>query len=101
MRALPLISSACVLALAFGLAAAAQIAPAPSAPSAPIDLRFDFNTGPGRSGYTRVAPGAIYSDDTGYGYETGAQLASGDNGQTTTSDKPFFFSIKAAEGNFK
>src|ERR1700678_2039452 len=75
-----------------GLAAGAQ--------SVPLDLKFDFSTGPAKPGYTRVAPTAVYAEDAGYGYEPGAQVATGDSGQTTTSDKPFMFSAQVPEGNF-
>jgi lysophospholipase L1-like esterase len=68
--------------------------------AAPVDLKFDFSAGAAKAGYTRVAPGAMYSDAAGYGYEPGAQVASGDGGQTTTSEKPFMFSAKVPEGNF-
>jgi lysophospholipase L1-like esterase len=68
--------------------------------SAPIDLKFDFSAGPAKDGYTRVAPTAVYSDDVGYGYEPGATVTNGDNGNTTTSDKPFLFSAKVPEGDF-
>jgi len=68
--------------------------------AAPIDLKFDFSAGPAKPGFTRVAPTAIYADDAGYGYEPGTQVATGDNGQTTTSEKPFLFSAKVPEGNF-
>ena len=68
--------------------------------AAPIDLKFDFSAGTPRAGYTRIAPGTAYSDDVGYGYEPGAMVATGDNGNTTTSDKPFLFSAKVPEGNF-
>jgi len=67
---------------------------------APMDLKFDFSAGPARLGYTRVAPAVAYSDDAGYGYEPGAQVATGDNGNTTTSDRPFLFSARVPEGNF-
>lgn len=85
------------------LCGAAGMAQRPSlrAPqAAPIDLKFDFSAGPAKEGYTRVAPGAMYSDDAGFGYEAGAQVANGDGGETTTSEKPFFFSAKVPEGNF-
>jgi lysophospholipase L1-like esterase len=68
--------------------------------AAPMDLKFDFSAGPAKPGYTRVAPAAVYTDDAGYGYEPGAQVATGDNGSTTTSDRPFLFSAKVPEGNF-
>ena len=32
--------------------------------------------------------------------EAGAVVATGDNGNTTTSDRPFLFSVKVPEGNF-
>jgi lysophospholipase L1-like esterase len=67
---------------------------------APIALKFDFSAGPAKPGYTRVAPTAVYTDDAGYGYEAGAQVATGDNGKTTTSEKPFIFSVKVPEGNY-
>jgi lysophospholipase L1-like esterase len=70
------------------------------AQTAPMDLKFDFSSGPAKPGYTRVAPAAVYAEDTGYGYELGAQVVSGDNGNTTTSDRPFLFSAKVPEGNF-
>ena len=69
--------------------------------TAPANYKFDFSTGPNKPGYTRVAPTAVYSDDTGYGFETGSQAATGDNGNTTTSTQPLFFSVKVPEGNFQ
>jgi lysophospholipase L1-like esterase len=68
--------------------------------AAPMDLKFDFSAGRGRPGYTRVAPSDVCSDDAGYGFEPGAQVATGDSGNTTTSDRPFLFSAKVPEGNF-
>ena len=67
---------------------------------APIALKFDFRAGPPRPGFTRVAPTDAYADTAGYGFEPGAQVATGDSGRTTTSDKPFLFSAKVPEGNF-
>jgi lysophospholipase L1-like esterase len=63
-------------------------------------LKFDFSGGPVRTGYTRVTPAFVYQDDPGYGYEPGAQVALGDNGKNTTSEKPFTFSAKVPEGNY-
>jgi len=63
-------------------------------------LKFDFSASPARAGYKHVAPANVYSDDAGYGYELGAQVAPGDHGNTTTSDRPFLFSAKVPEGNF-
>jgi len=64
-------------------------------------VAFDFGTGPEKSGFTRVAPTAVYSDETGCGFEPGAQAATGDNGNTTTSNRPLFFSVNVPEGNFQ
>jgi lysophospholipase L1-like esterase len=81
--------------------AAAQAAPQPAPMASGIDLKFDFSAnGAAQAGTTRVAPTAVYADDTGYGYEPGAQVANGDSGKTTTSEKPFMFSAKVPEGNF-
>ncbi len=73
---------------------------AAAAPPAPVELKFDFSTDPAQAGFTKVAPTAVYSADTGYGYEPGAQVATGDNGNTTTSERPFLFSAKVPEGNY-
>jgi lysophospholipase L1-like esterase len=68
--------------------------------SAQADLRFQFSDGPAKPGFMLVAPSALYSDAIGFGYEPGAQVAYGDSGKTTTSDKPFYFSAKVPEGNY-
>ena len=65
-----------------------------------IDLKFDFSAGPAHAGYTRVAPASVYTDDAGFGFEPGAQVAIGDGGNTATSDRPFMFSAKVPEGNY-
>ena len=116
MKTLRRLALVCCTALICTSLATAQSAPsaappaaprtAPRTPSltaplaAPIDLKFDFSAGPAKPGTTRVAPTAVYADDAGYGYEPGAQVSTGDNGNTTTSDKPFLFSAKVPEGNF-
>ncbi len=74
--------------------------PTPAQMPAPISLKFDFSAGPAKAGSTKVAPTDVYADDRGYGYEPGAQIAVGDQGNTATSDKPFMFSAKVPEGNF-
>jgi lysophospholipase L1-like esterase len=73
---------------------------AAAAPPAPVELKFDFSTGPAQAGFTQVAPTATYAADTGFGYEPGAQVSTGDNGNTTTSERPFLFSAKVPEGNY-
>jgi lysophospholipase L1-like esterase len=63
-------------------------------------LKFDFSGAAGRPGYTRVSPSSAYQDELGYGYEPGAEVAPGDNGKTTTSERPFTFSARVPEGNY-
>ena len=92
LRRLSLVAAAALVCSAMAVAQAA--------PLAPVALKFDFSAGPAKPGFTRVAPTAVYSDEIGYGYEPGAQLATGDHGNTTTSDKPFLFSAKVSEGNY-
>jgi len=88
--------SACSAVLV--LLAASATARAQGAPPAP--LKFDFSAGPAKAGFTRVAPTAIYTEDAGYGFEPGAQVAGGDSGNTVTSERPFLFSVKVPEGNY-
>lgn len=94
---LSLLGLAILVCAATPIAVAAQAAPQPAAP---IDRKFDFGAGPTHAGYTRVAPTSVYRDDVGFGYEPGAQVAIGDGGNTTTSDRPFMFSAKVPEGNY-
>lgn len=94
---LVLLSFAALTCTVTPAAAAAQAVPQPPVP---IDLKFDFGAGAAHAGYTRVAPTSVYTDDAGFGYEPGAQVAMGDGGSTTTSDRPFMFSAKVPEGNY-
>jgi len=73
---------------------------AAAAPAAPVVFKFDFGAGPAKDGFVKVAPTAMYSADTGFGYEPGAKVSTGDNGNTTTSAGAFFFSVKVPEGNY-
>jgi lysophospholipase L1-like esterase len=63
-------------------------------------MKFDFSSGPGRTGYTQVSPASTYQDGTGFGYEPGAQVALASDGKATTSDRPFTFSARVPEGNY-
>ena len=71
-----------------------------AAQAGPLGLKFDFSAGPAKPGFARVLPKHLYSDETGYGFEPGAKVATGDNGETTTSNRPFSFSAKVPEGNY-
>ena len=70
--------------------------------------RFDFGSGKVASDYIQILQTSVYSDETGYGFEPGAQIEAVDQsgkdtlrGDFCTSDKPFYFSIKLPEGSYK
>ena len=62
-------------------------------------LRFDFGNGQTRPGWTRVAVTNLYLDQTGFGFEPGADVIAGDGFVTDTN--PFYFSVKLPEGNYR
>ncbi|MEJ6980702.1 rhamnogalacturonan acetylesterase [Pedobacter sp. P351] len=71
-------------------------------------LKFDFGTEKAAKGYTAVTPGTIYSAEKGYGFDLGTGPESVDRGGNdllksdfVKSDKPFYFSVKVPEGNYK
>ena len=72
-------------------------------------LKFDFGAGQPAAGYTKVTPATIYSEERGYGLEPGSAVRAvergGPNrlkGDFLTSDRPFYFSVKApSEGNYR
>jgi len=70
-------------------------------------FKFDFGTGKAAAGYTKVLPSAVYSKETGYGFDFGTTPTGVDHGgkdllkaDFVTSDKPFYFSVKVPEGNY-
>jgi lysophospholipase L1-like esterase len=72
------------------------------------NYNFDFGIGPTNIPSTKVAAEAVYSKEFGYGYEPGADVKlierSGDaaaESGSTTSDKPFYFSVAVPEGNYR
>jgi len=72
------------------------------------NFNFDFGIGPTNVPSTKVAPDAAYSKELGYGFEPGAEVKlidrSGDaaaESGSTTSDKPFYFSVAVPEGNYR
>lgn len=74
--------------------------------SAQMPLKFAFGSGKTMSGYTQVQANDIYTADRGYGFETGASVNCPDkNGKLSTgfcaSEKPFYFTAKVPEGNYK
>jgi lysophospholipase L1-like esterase len=71
-------------------------------------FRFDFGSGKIEPGYIQVLPDTAYSPEIGYGFEPGTQITAIDRsaddalkGDFCTSDKPFYFSVKLPEGNYK
>jgi lysophospholipase L1-like esterase len=53
-------------------------------------LQFDFVSDKPAPGFQKVLPGALYSEETGYGFESAA------------TEPPFYFSLRVpAEGNYK
>lgn len=71
-------------------------------------LSFDFGSGTAASGYTQVLPTMAYTEDRGFGFEPEAVIEAIDRGgddtlrsDFVTSDKPFLFSVRLPEGNYK
>jgi lysophospholipase L1-like esterase len=86
---------------------AAEEAKKPS-DSAQRTFRFQFGASPLVKGYIPVDPSRLYSKETGYGFEPGAQVQLIGRGTDDplrsgfcTSDKPFYFSVALPEGNYK
>ncbi len=69
-------------------------------------LKFDFGAGKAEKGFTKVFATDIYGAEKDFGFESGANVnCSATGGKSNrgfcTSDKPFYFSAKVAEGNYK
>jgi lysophospholipase L1-like esterase len=65
---------------------------------AQTDLKFSFGVD-AKAGWTPVAPTNLYSSEQGHGFEPGADVVAGND--SIASDKPFYFSAKLPEGNYK
>lgn len=64
---------------------------------AQTSYKFNFS-GDTKAGWIQVSPTNVYSTDGGHGFEPGAAIGGGD---LATSDKPFYFSAKLPEGNYR
>jgi lysophospholipase L1-like esterase len=71
-------------------------------------FKFDFGVGKAAPGYLQVSPDMMYTAERGYGFEPGAAVTAVDRGGDDplhagfcTSDKPFLFSVKVPEGNYR
>jgi lysophospholipase L1-like esterase len=94
-----------------GLAALATVAILAASARGQTENRyfnFDFGIGPINTTSTNVTPDTVYSKERGYGFEQGADVKlierSGDaaaQSGSTTSDKPFYFSVALPEGNYR
>lgn len=71
-------------------------------------LKFDFGSTETQDGFVAVTSSTLYSDQTGYGFEASEGITDVVNKKGTaitkdfvTAEKPFKFSVKLPEGNYK
>ena len=90
--------------LTSGLLSAALSAAAQAAAPA---YKFDFGPGKTAAGYRQVLPTAVYTKETGFGFDFGTAPTGVDRGgkNALTSDgvasrQPFYFSVAVPEGNY-
>jgi lysophospholipase L1-like esterase len=69
-------------------------------------FKFDFGTTRAAKGYIAITPSAKFTNQIGYGFDSGSIVTAVDNGGNPlsgdyiTSNKPFYFSVKLPEGNY-
>ena len=85
--------------LTCGIVASVVLAADSATLSAQTSYQFDFGGGPPAAGWIAVAPTNFYAADTGYGFEQGANVSTAEN--AITSARPFYFSARLPEGNYK
>jgi len=83
----------------------------PSSPSAsPRKWRFQFGVAHAEAGWTAINPGTAYSAPTGFGFEPFSEVSvvaptersvASHSVAAATATKPFFFSIRVPEGNYR
>lgn len=71
-----------------------------------VAQKFAFGASKTASGFAQVQASDIYSAEKGFGFESGANVNCSNqsnkmNSGVCSSDKPFYFSAKVAEGNYK
>ena len=71
-------------------------------------MKFNFGTNKANGGYIPVSDNTFYTEELGYGFEPGSVVESVNRSgwgkmknDFITSSKPFFFSVKLPEGNYK
>jgi lysophospholipase L1-like esterase len=79
---------------------AIAIAAASPAARAQKNCKFVFGGAKPESGWTQITPADLYSNETGCGFEPGAEPAAV-GADALGSDKPFYFSVAEPEGNYK
>jgi lysophospholipase L1-like esterase len=63
-------------------------------------LKFAFGSAPAPEGFTHVTSDDTFTNERGYGFESGASVVVGE--RSITSDKPFYFSARVPnEGNYR
>jgi lysophospholipase L1-like esterase len=74
----------------------------------PTDFKFDFGSGRIAPGYIQVLPTTVYTPELGYGFDLESKVSAVDRGGNDvlrsgfcTSDRPFYFSVKVPEGNYR
>jgi len=78
-----------------------------SAEAQVVSQKFAFGAvSKAKNGFAQVQSGDIYSAEKGYGFESGAGVNCAGQGKKAnegvcSSDKPFYFSAKVPEGNYK
>lgn len=82
-------------AITIGILSTAILATA----EAQTSYKLDFSGGQPAAGWTAVAATNFYATDAGFGFESGANVQTADG--ATSSDRPFYFSAKLPEGNYK
>ena len=110
-RGLVMTSAVFLLPLCAGMLLAQRAEDQPLPPPAPVHAEFKFDFGPGkaREGYTPVSADTVYSSELGYGFDFGSKPVGVERGGAdsltdgfvTTSEPPFFFSVKVPEGNYR
>lgn len=75
---------------------------------AQTSLKFDFGAGKVEKGFTKITENDNFAQEKGYGFEPNQSINCLDRNDKNalrsdfcTSDKPFYFSAKVAEGNYK
>jgi lysophospholipase L1-like esterase len=86
-------------AIAFSVIAATLLGTDPAA-SAPTSFKIVFGDG-AEPGWIQVSPTNRYTARSGYGFEPGAEVSAPAGGNYAASDRPFYFSVRVPEGNYR